>query len=151
MQSWHFFLFILGSFVLNPSVSRHFALLAIFSLCYFSCAKKEPEPAAISAPVKKITQSHGDTLPQANSDQELANELREPDMLNQLDSSLLQNDRRTVSNPTRTNNHPVVIKGSDKAPEMVEPKTPAPAPPVPAPSVPKASDTTAKKIPGAGN
>ena len=132
-------------------MKRHIAILSILSLCFVSCAKKEPEQTVIAAPVKKIKKPEVAAPTQTNSDQELANELREPDLLNQLDSSLLQNESNTVSNPIRPTNQPVVIKGSDKAPEMVEPKTPAPAPPVPSPKVPPVIDTTAKKISGAGN
>ncbi len=105
----------------------------------------------VAAPTKKISKTESEALPLKNADQELANELREPDMLNQLDSSLRQNDSRTVNNPVKPSSQRVVIKGSYKAPELVEPKTPVPAPPVPSPAVPPASDSTAKKIPGAGN
>lgn len=115
-----------------------------------SCAKKEPEVAPTPAPVKRtVTHKTTESMPQADADLELANELRDPDLLQQLDPTTGATGSSTpVTNTNvRPVNQPVVIKGSDAIPEIPQPTTPPPNPPIPAPKVP-AIDANTTKNPG---
>lgn len=136
-------------------------LIAIFQVC---CVKIEPavvgvavavdETQPISGPVppnkEKVGPKSTRRLPQADADLELATELRDPNLLQQLEDPDSARTATTIKkNERTTNNRPIVIKGGESVPEIPQPKTAPPAPPIAAPSIP-ANDASTTKSPGAG-
>jgi hypothetical protein len=77
-------------------------------------------------------------LPKVQGDGELANELRDPNVLNKLDSE--HEETNTGTNPPARTNRPVVIKGSDSAPEIPRSNSEPPKPPLPKPKIPDESE-----------
>lgn len=75
-------------------------------------------------------------MPTADADAELASELRDPNLLQNLDQATENGGSTTIATPVRSPNKPVVIKGSDSIPEIPQPTTPAPNPPIAPPTVP---------------
>jgi hypothetical protein len=124
----------------------------VLGLCVMlsSCAKKEqtPEPVAAvekSAPKPPVQKP---VMPSADADFELANQLRDPDLLNQLDApeSASTETVTTVKRPSGQ----VVIKPSDVRVEMPKSQGPTPEPPVQKPEIPGTSDATATPPPANG-
>ncbi|MBU6327941.1 MAG: hypothetical protein KGQ89_09945, partial [Verrucomicrobia bacterium] len=60
--------------------------------------------------------------------------LRDPNVLNKLDSE--HEETNTETNPPARTNKPVVIKGSDSAPEIPRSNSETPKPPLPKPQIP---------------
>jgi|688.fasta_scaffold05031_19 hypothetical protein len=123
-----------------------------FGLCLVvsSCAKKDPtsEPVAAVEKASPKSTTQQTTLPSSDADFELATQLRDPDLLNQLDApeSTSTETVTTVKKPSGQ----VVIKPSDVRVEMPKIQGPIPEPPVQKPEIPGASDAIASPLPANG-
>ena len=110
-----------------------------------SCAKKEPEPTPVPVVEKKAPKPpvQKPVMPSADADFELATQLRDPDLLNQLDApeSASTETVTTVKRPSGQ----VVIKPNEVRVDMPKNQGPTPEPPVQKPEIPGLSDSTATK------
>ena len=124
----------------------------VLGLCVMvsSCAKKEPTPEPVAAVEKKAPKPRVQepVATNADADFELANQLRDPDLLNQLDSpeSATTEPVTTVRKPSGQ----VVIKPNDVRVDMPKSQGPTPEPPVKKPEIPGISDATATPPPANG-
>lgn len=134
---------------------RHSLLfLGFLAFACVSCAKKEPDAAATSAvvEVKPPRRGHATTtsLPATAGDsQDLALQLRNPDLLNQLEGAEQQAAKKEPNKVPGSK--PIIIKGSDSPPAIPTDPKPTPSPPISKPEVPSANDANATKNPGTGN
>jgi|GEM_PF-2650614 len=115
----------------------------LFESLFPSLRKADPAPlpATASAPTvakKQSLREKTPPLPKVQGDGELANELRDPNVLNKLDSE--HEETNTGTNPPARTNRPVVIKGSDSAPEIPRSNSETPKPPLPKPKIPDESE-----------
>lgn len=104
-----------------------------------SCWKKKAEPTAIEAvdtpAPPKNSKAPNPSLPKSADDsQDLANQLRDPDVLNQLEGTDQQNSNKVSPKPPSS--QPVIIKGSDVPPVLPTNQKPTPAPPISKPKLP---------------
>ena len=111
----------------------------LFESLFPSLRKADPvqPPASAAAPTlakKQSAREKTPPLPKTHGDGELANELRDPNVLNKLDSE--HEETNTETNPPARTNKPVVIKGSDSAPEIPRSNSETPKPPLPKPQIP---------------
>jgi hypothetical protein len=115
----------------------------LFESLFPSLRKADPvqPPASAAAPTlakKQSLREKTPPLPKVQGDGELANELRDPNVLNKLDSE--HEETNTGTNPPARTNRPVVIKGSDSAPEIPRSNSETPKPPLPKPKIPDESE-----------
>lgn len=123
----------------------HGLILILLALPVLSCTRKMmqvPINAPVTPAVKKENTTTATTPPPADDSVDLANQLRDPDLLNRLDDPSQQGTQQATPKP----NKPVVIKGSDLPPEPTNSNRPTPAPPLP-----PISGATGGKTPGSGN
>lgn len=125
----------------------HWLIMILLALPSLSCTRKMiqvPINAPVTPAVKKdhASASPAATAPTPEDDSaDLANQLRDPDLLNRLDDPSQQGTQKATPKP----NKPVVIKGSDL------PEPPKSGQPTPAPPLPPISGATGGKTPGSGN
>lgn len=123
-------------------------ILILLALPSLSCTRKMiqvPINAPVTPAVKKDNAPASPTTKAstpADDSVDLANQLRDPDLLNRLDDPSQQGTQKATPKP----NKPVVIKGSDLPPEPPKSDRPTPAPPLP-----PISGATGDKTPGSGN
>ena len=122
---------------------HRYALALGLCVVVSSCAKKDPTPEPVAVVEKNHPKPPAEnfSMPSTDADYELANQLRDPDLLNQLDApeSASTETARTVKRPSAL----VVIKPSDERVEMPNSQGPTPEPPVKKPEIPGVSDATA--------
>lgn len=122
------------------SAMRNSLLFLIFlAFGCVSCWKKKDEPAAVEAvdaPTKPTNgRAPSPSLPKpADDSQDLANQLRDPDVLNQLEGTDQQNSNK--ESPKPLGSQPVIIKGSDLPPVLPNSQKPTPVPPISKPKLP---------------
>lgn len=124
----------------------HGLILILLALHSLACTRKMIQ-VPINAPVKPVAKKENATVAApapADDSLDLANQLRDPDMLNRLDDPAQQDAQKSPSKPNT--NKPVVIKGSDQPPEPPNSNRPTPAPPLP-----PINGATGGKTPGSGN
>jgi hypothetical protein len=148
------------SFFPNCRHSDSISLMRKLLFCFLllinglvGCTKKEPEPTPVAEvqPAAPKTASTGTTRTQAEAVDtlDLATQLRDPNVLNQIDGPESANPPKATNPPA--GNKPVVIKASNTTPELPIKQSPTPAPPLTKPEVPAVNDANAVKTPGAGN
>ena len=97
---------------------HRYALALGLCVVVSSCAKKDPTPEPVAVVEKNHPKPPAEnfSMPSTDADYELANQLRDPDLLNQLDApeSASTETARTVKRPSAL----VVIKPSDERVEM---------------------------------
>lgn len=134
----------------NRRMHRYALVLGMF-LLISSCAKKEPTPEPVPAVVNKPAQPRvkQPTVTDADADLELANQLRDPDLLNRLDGPESAGTE-TVTNVRKPAGQ-VVIKPTT-VPTVDMPKTqgPTPEPPVQKPEIPGTAEAATNKSPTSG-
>lgn len=128
----------------NAAMHR-FALALGLCVMVSSCAKKEPEPTPVPVVEKKAPKPRVEkpVVTNADADFELANQLRDPDLLNQLDSPESATTETVAA--VRKPSGQVVIKPNDVRVDMPKSQGPTPEPPVKKPEIPGLSDSTATK------
>ena len=101
-----------------------------------------PINAPVTPAVKKENATTATTPTPADDSVDLANQLRDPDLLNRLDDPSQQGTQKATPKP----NKPVVIKGTDLPPDPTNRNRPTPAPPLP-----PINGASGDKTPGSGN
>lgn len=132
----------------------HMLMVWIMTGLTVSCTRKMIDvpvhPAMTPADTKGNSRSDTDGLDQKNDDSnDLANQLRDPDLLNRLDDPNSPVAGNASSKPNA--GKPVVIRGSDLPPEPMTPPKSTPQPPLGKPSLPTDNDGSSKPPPGTGN
>ena len=111
-----------------------------------ACAKKQPQASAVPA-VKPKTSTTATPAPlPADDSLDLASQLRDPDLLNRIDTVDTNNATPAPQKPTGSK--PIVIKG-DSGPDLPTPPQRTPEPPIGKPELPAINGATGAKSPGA--
>jgi hypothetical protein len=125
----------------------------ILSLFLVACSRETAKVRA-TAPVKPADMgapgnANPGSVKPADDSQDLVRQLRDPDLLNQLDDPTQNTSRRPAS--ALDLNKRVVIKGVDSTPAPIPDSRPVPRPPMDQPVLPGTNDTSLPKSPGSGN
>ena len=128
-------------------------LSLILTLLLVSCAREKAQVKA-AVPVKPAEQSESESsaprVATSHDDtQDLARQLRDPDLLNQLDEPTPTPLPRSGTGVSARK--PFVIKGVESTPAPLPDSRPVPKPPIGKPEVPGSNDTGSPKSPGSGN
>lgn len=127
--------------------SMRSSLLIITGIIFLgvSCAKKEPQTTAVATVKPKTSATAAPAPSPADDEFDLASQLREPDLLNRIDTV---DSNSTAATPQKNlGSKPIVIKG-DAAPILPTPPQRTPEPPIGKPELPAINGANTAKSPG---
>lgn len=126
----------------------HMLMVCILTGLAVSCTRKMIQvpvhPAVSPTGSRDGTSAAGEKTVTPNDDStDLANQLRDPDLLNQLDDPTAAPTGNSIKKPR--SGKPVIINGSSPLPEPVAPEKNTPEPPIEKPELPQSSEDPSPK------